>query len=301
MRHILLFFLLAAPLVSCTGCDPSLSLTSVNRLSDSVPPSLLASKMTSGDKAELTFDEPLSKHCSFDQDGVQAQINGSALLVTLPAPLGAGSPYTLSGRVKDQAGNSTRFTAVLWGVNLHPATVLITQVSTKGTKTQPDRVELLVTKSGSMAGLTLQNGAEDLFTDRYVFPDEYAWKDSRYVVQFQKADEYLERTSEQLAGLGGDNGVLVLLDSPRRGAALLDALVWSDRESSAADGWGTEKVKASVEWIAAQGGWESTNVEDSIDSRQATSTRPFVRNGSKDTNRKDDWKTAPKGGATWGR
>lgn len=295
MRHS--FF--ATFLIFLAGCNPQTTLTN---LGDLHAPSLVSADMTTSDRARLVFDEPLSRSGSSAESPIaitSLAVEGNELHVSFQKPLPLDRTTVLNGRVKDERGNSCNFTIPLWGKNEHPATLLISECTTKGTKSQPDRVELLCVNPGSLSGLTVADGPPGWENDRCVLPDEYLWPGTRIVIQFQTGNERLSYHSS-LEGLGANNGCVVLLSDPSASAKVLDALVYSNRQSDLYGGWGTSSTQEAIERLVNLGGWESDSPSLAVDSTHSTSTRSMQRLGETDTNSASDWVIAPTGGASWG-
>ena len=295
MRHSYL----ATFLLFLAGCNPQATLTN---LGDLHAPSLVSAVMTASDSARLVFDEPLSPNGSSAESPIaiaSMAVEGNELYVYFQKALPLDRTTVLNGRVKDGRGNSCNFTVPLWGKNEHPATLLISECTTKGTKSQPDRVELLCVKPGSLSGLTVADGPPGWGNDRCVLPDEYLWPVTRIVIQFQTGDEQLPYRSS-LAGLGSNNGCIVLLGDPSANAEVLDALVYSNRQSDLYGGWGTSSTQNAIKRLVELGGWESDLPSSAVDSTHSTSTRSMQRLGETDTDSASDWVIAPTGGASWG-
>ena len=295
MKHTILtpLFLMLA------SCNPQISLTN---LGDLHAPSLVSAKMESATSARLVFDEPLSQGGAFIEARIPAKglaIQGNELIVQFQEALPLEESTLVRGRVKDARGNSCNFTLPLWGKNEHPATLLISECTTKGTKTQPDRVELSCIRAGSLSGLTIADGPPGWENDRMILPDQYVWPGTRIVVQFQQGEEILPLHSS-LKGLSANNGCVVLLGDPTAHAAILDALVYSNRQSEQYGGWGTSSTQSAIKRVVELGGWEGEDPFLAVDSSYSTSTRSMQRKGEADTDGASDWTIAPSGGATWG-
>ncbi len=258
--------------------------------------------MEAGNIARLSFDEALAKKGSSAYSAIPVQSlqeEGNELFIYFQKDLPLDATTTVRGRIKDERGNSCNFTLELWGKNENPATLLITECSTKGTKTQPDRVELLCTKAGSMSGLTVATGPAGFESDRCILPDLFLWQGERIIIQFQSGNT-LETYHSNLDGLSANNGCVVILTDPSPSSKIMDALVYSDRASSAYDGWGTQETREAIERVFALGGWDGSFPIHAVDSTYTTSTRTMQRKEGVDTNSASDWIIAPTGGATWG-
>ena len=176
MKHqILCPLIILLLLVSC-GCEQSpASLHNLFSQTDSTPPKLLHYEAISSKVVLLTFDEPLddnsvSMQCNTKEPS-SVSVSSETVTICLEEELVLGQGVPLQGRVSDTRGNSLRFSLTLWARNQNPPTLLINEFTTKGSETNPDRVELLVTSRGNLAGITLYAGRDGEYSDRYIFPD----------------------------------------------------------------------------------------------------------------------------------
>ncbi|MCH3908682.1 MAG: hypothetical protein LKE39_06890 [Sphaerochaeta sp.] len=296
MRHAL-FPLLLLILASCSGCNQDIKPVDLLSGMDGQIPTLSAVMMHSTRSGTLLFDEDLASWSDFSSYPIpleQVAIQGTAVTLVFREMVPPGSFVTVSGKVKDRSGNSTRFSTSLWGKNQNPATVLLSEFTTKGTEKNPDRVELYVTKSGNMGGIVITDE-----TDRYVFPSLAVWAGEYLVVQFQQGTTTETHHSTQLAGLASNNGVIAVWTTPGSDAALMDAVTYSSITTTH-DGWGNATVKEYAQEIALKGGWISAESTDAIPSTHLTATRSCNRKGTKDTNSREDWYVTTQGHATFG-
>nr|WP_321297993.1 hypothetical protein [uncultured Sphaerochaeta sp.] len=303
--HRFALFLLLFPLISC-GCEqPSAILHDVFAQTDSTPPILLRYEAVNKRVAVLTFDEPLDAdaialQCNY-KDIQSVSVSSETVTICLEEDLILGQGVPLEGRVSDKRGNSNRFSLTLWARNQNPPTLLINEFTTKGSDANPDRVELLVTSRGNLAGITLYAGRDGVYTDRYIFADRMVERGAYLVVHFSKGtQEENVLASELQTGLGSNNGCLTLARSPEWESPLLDAVVWGNHTTTTHDGFGSEDLATNVSFLAQCNQWNSLKSEGSIDSTQSTATRSFCREGGKDTNSKEDWYICATKEATFG-
>jgi hypothetical protein len=207
---------------------------------------------------------------------------------------------TVEGRVEDMNGNSARFTTKVWANNTHLANVLINEFTTKGTENNPDRVELLVTKSGNLAGITIANGIGLNYSDRCILPDKTVFQGTYIVVSFQKGKENTEFCSDKQGGLSGNNGCLVVTESPEFDSPLLDAALYGNLTTTTYNGFGSSELLASAESISRSGQWDTALASGCIDSSYSTSTRSLCREKERDTNTHGDWYIADTKHSTFG-
>ncbi|MEA4859713.1 MAG: hypothetical protein VB127_04465 [Sphaerochaeta sp.] len=305
MKHQLLCSLIMLILLVGCGCEQSpASLHNLFTQTDSTPPKLLQYEAISSKVVLLTFDEPLDDSsvsivCN-TREPSSVSISSETLTICLEEELVLGQGVPLQGRVSDMRGNSLRFSLTLWARNQNPPTLLINEFTTKGSETNPDRVELLVTSRGNLAGITLYAGRDGVYSDRYIFPDRIVERGAHLVVAFSKSSAEDSLSSELQAGLSSNNGCLTLARSPEWESPLLDAVVWGNHTTTTHEGFGSEDLAMSVSYLAQHNQWNNSKSEGSIDSTESTATRSFCRDKGKDTNSKEDWYICATKEATFG-
>jgi len=303
---------LLIPLVSflllCTGCgcrQPELCLYNLFEQVDSSPPVFLAATMINQYNATLTFNEPIgcdsaSLHCG-QNTITNTIVSDTSLTLSLAKPLKMGESLALEGRVEDLRGNSLQFTTELWAKNSNPAQVLINEFTTKGSETNPDRVELLVTGRGNLAGLTLYAGVPEDWSDRLVLPDRWVERGTYLVVVFGKGDyDATNYPSALQTGLGSNNGCLSIAQSPEWESPLIDAVVWGNMSTTTFEGFGSASLLSQVNHIYGCGHWNSKESKHVIDSNTSTATRSLCRDRLIDTNTSGDWYVCATKNATFG-
>jgi hypothetical protein len=295
MRYIVLAILLTIQLCIGCGCDHQ-GPTPVNLLSsvDSTPPTLLKISSLDRQSALLVFDEPIN------QDTIQLQAKGNqvaskqvtkaSLVIAFKDAMSLSEGLPLQGRAEDLRGNSISFSLLLWAKNTNPPSLLINEISTKGSESNPDRVELYVTNRGNLGGITIYAGTEQKYTDRIIFPELWVERGDYLVIAFSKG-EIASGTycSENLAGLSANNGCLTLAISPQWDAPLLDAVIWGNHTTQTHDGFGSKALLGQAQHIAEAGHWNSKEANASINSTDSTATRSICREQLRDTNSLDDW------------
>ncbi|MFA7119762.1 MAG: hypothetical protein WC159_13425 [Sphaerochaetaceae bacterium] len=304
MRKILLF-LIVLLMASCSGCDHAIRVVDVLSQQDCLNPTLVGTQCISDNEVTLIFNEPLDEK-RFSISSIPNQV-GSIVVsermisVVLKEAIPLGTTITLSGRVKDKSGNSTSFSTPIWAKNNNPAKLLINEFTTKGTEKQPDRVELLVTKSGNLSGITISDGTPGNYDDRIVFSNIVVWKGEYVTVQFQKGEKEGEYQSEHLLGLGSNNGCVSVLSTPLQDAIIEDCVVYSNKTGSTYGGYGNNDVLQRVNWLYEKKAWKSLESKQAVDSTYATSTRSLCRYPEKDTEGKDDWYVCALGKVSFGK
>ncbi len=307
MTKYLLFPLLVLSLLgSSCGCSQAeYSLYDLFEETDSTPPVFVCAAMLSQQTASLDFNERIDETsiaiwCEENQV-VSTSVVDKTLIVQFAKPLAVGTPLELEARVEDIRGNSLQVALELWAMNSSPASVLINEFTTKGSETNPDRVELVVIGRGNLAGITLYAGVADDWSDRFVFPDRWVERGTHLVVSFAKGvQDASDYVSAFQAGLGSNNGCLSVALNPQWASPLLDAVVWGNMSTSTFEGFGSASLLSQVKQLYQAGHWNSENSRHAIDSNTGTATRSFCRDRLTDTNSSDDWYVCATKQATFG-
>ncbi len=261
---------------------------------DLTPPVLLAAACTAPGSAEMRFSEPVTLVAgSFASDPPlslsRAQPEGDCLLLDTGVQT-PGAPYLVELTVADARGNTAAIVVPLYGFNADVPSLLINELTVRGSSTHPDIVELRLESAGDMGGVVLCNGTAGSWTDRIVFPAFRVEAGDFVLAHFKPEglpEEVDETTSKTLSGgldasataydfwvrgasgLNGNNGVLSVYS--RIGGGVLDAILYSNR-TSASDteyaGFGSAETMARAFEIAEAGGWsaegEAVRPEDGV-------------------------------------
>ena len=299
---------LLALMLACSQPEQKASLVNVFLDKDSQPPVLLSVSSVASSIVRIDFDEQVRVYGDSFEPFV-ARADGKSVFVTLDSSLRAGEKASLKGRVQDYSGNTTGFSVGVWGYNPSIPDLVINEFTTKRDTRNPDRTELFAVTGGNLAGVTLYCGTPNDYDAKFMFPDCEVGKGD-YIVVWWVKDDYPENLMDS-AGHdfsaksnktpSDNNGVLVLADSPSPGAAIMDAVVYSDFGESA-DGFGTAKARDRAVWVVSSGAWQG----DAIDSTNSTATRSMARrkpNSSDavlDFDTRADWYVTCTKGATFG-
>jgi len=252
---------------------------------------------------------------------------GCDLCVTVGEAQVIGVRYILEASVVDASGNSTTLLAPFYGYNPQVPRTLINELTTQGSGSHPDAVELFVTEPGNMAGVCLYAGMPDDWDSRIVFPSIVVVAGDYIIAHFKPSGtvEEVNETDDPSAsggldaspvafdewvpestGLSGNNGVLALYSSP--GGRLLDGVLYSNR-TSASDtdygGFGSTSVFERAKALVLAGGWTIAGAqvapEDAVSPEDSTATRSMCRDSlSNDTDSRNDWHIVPTSGITFG-
>ena len=312
-----------------SACGPLEDLR--ERLEPDLKPPVLLGLRARGLSLELDFDEPplcapedIRAVPALEPSGIEARAN--RLCISF-ADQAAGTRYCLALEVADARGNRLELAAELYGYNPAAPRVLINELTTQGSDTHPDLVELFVAGAGDMAGLVLQQGTAGSWDDRLVFPP-FAVRAGEYLLVHFKPQGIPEELDEPGdpslsggldaspaaydfwvpggAGLSGNNGVLSLYDRP--GGVLLDGVLYSNRTSASDSlyrGFGSAATLARAEELVGEGGWstaeEAVRPEDAVNPEDSTATRSLCRSSdSLDSDTAADWHVTPTRGSTFG-
>ena len=312
--------------LAVAGCQP-LSQGLLEKV-DLRPPTLLSTAATAEAVVSLTFNEWVEldpDHLRIEPELGQVAATPGETVEVVAGPQRPGAPYRLSATARDATGNTTWFVTAFWGHNPRPPTLLINELTTQGSATRPDAVELLAVTAGNLGGITVFDGVPGNFGDRVVMPlievlagqfivvhatdsglgeDETTSPDesAHHLAIAGARDLWLESGS----GLSGNNGVVTLASHPE--GELLDAVLYSNRTSSSDEryrGFGTRTVMKRVDAVVARGQWRTNGdlatPEDAVSSAFITSTRSMGRGAdAADTDSAADRHTVPTRGASFG-
>ena len=298
---------------------------------DLMPPLLRAVEVPDRTTIAVSFSEPavmesgsLAIDPPLDLQGVS--YDGARMLLAV-ADQTAGAEYRLKAVVTDDRGNGLGMAARFYGHNGDVPGLIITELTTRGSRTRPDRIEMVALAAGDLGGVTLYDGTPGNFRNRLVFPSMAVEPGDFIVVHCVSAGEPAEMNETAAKtesnhpqasaeaydlwmpdgkGLSGNNGVVSLYAQPD--GDLLDGVIYSDRTSDSDEryrGFGTRRMLERVDELVAAGGWqvagERARPEDAVDSNDSTSTRSMARSSDHaDTDSRADWHVTPTRGATFG-
>jgi len=251
---------------------------------DSIPPKLKYIESNSPYSIEIEFDERLNlkekTHLIIDN----YKVNKNKITYYQNEKMIPGEKHYIKLKVEDLNGNSTFIESFVFTKNTDMADILISEVSTKGTSKNCDKVEIVVTKSGSLAGIVVSDGFNNNYNDRCVLPDVYANEGDFYVISFKNQEDDDMFISENKKGLSSNNGCVLLLDSPSYNAKVIDCIIYSNKKSENCEGFASEKTLETAKSLSNIGLWEKAYPlsETAINSTYETSTRTINRKYIKD-------------------
>ena len=263
---------------------------------DRTVPALIASQTQDLNTIRLTFSESItvSEVRIAGAEASWQRPDSRSVQITSSVPFSTSEARSLFIRVSDMAFNSSAFLLSVYGKNNEIPRLLINEFSSRGTRTQPDRIELEIRSDGNLSGLCAMDGTKGNENSSFILPDLDV-KRGDYVIIYwtDTPQETVSRNSDGSAvyhlgagsstGLGSNNGVFVLYQSAGLDDDIIDALVYS--------------VEASVMELAASGQWTGP----AADCDDATSTRTLSRwNGNADSNSCSDFYITVTRGQTFG-
>jgi len=286
--------LLLLLLTTGCGCDQQgPAITNLFAQQDSTPPKLLSAKAIDTATISLKFSEELrSKSIKLLVNGEQNTnylCKRGTIMLYLTYPMAIATSTALEGRVEDEWGNSTRFSIEVWAHNPNRAGILINELSTKGSGNNPDRVELRITRGGNLAGITVTNGVGPYAKDRCILGNKQVFSGDFIVIAFQEGGPVTGYQSEQLGGLGSNNGCITVTESPDWESPILDAVLYSNKTTTTFSGFGSREVEEGALLLYQGRQWDSPMAEKAINSTNSTATRTLCRTNYSDTNSEQDW------------
>lgn len=317
-----LYFTLILSALALAGCTPVADTRALLE-ADLRPPVFLSIAVNNSRSVALEFSEPVeycreSYSCSpalaLSADGPRS--SQQQLELSFRDEMQPGTEYSLECSVRDAAGNTHTVLAKFFGFNPHVPEVRLNEITTQGSTSNPDKVELLVLEDGNTAGLCFIDGTRDLIRNCKIFPaievtagdyivihcrptgrpDEIDETDSPLQCSAEEAtmeawDVWLEGAS----GLSGNNGVLTVYSHSN--GRLLDGFLYSNRTSSSDEyyrGFGSRDTMDRADQLWLADGWTAAGrliaPEDAVNPDDSTATRSMCRApGAADTDCAADW------------
>ncbi|MDY5932324.1 MAG: hypothetical protein SPJ34_09900 [Candidatus Ornithospirochaeta sp.] len=272
MAALSIIFLLIALLSSCPSGDARLYDTFLG-LEKSLP-KLTSYELRGNMSVLLSFDRPVEAK-SIKALGLEytASFRGEKISIPLPRRLKRGEDAGFSLIAEDEWGNTSHFILPVFGKNDEIPTMLINELSIKGTKESPDRIELLALDRGNIAGMVVTDGKHS-----YTLPDiDVGTGDIILIYWNTKAPENLSFSrhpysthvldASSPSTLSGTSGTLVLYRD--HDGKIEDALIYADGE----EGIKSEETEQRAKEIEDEGEWDGGY----LDSRNVTASRVFAR------------------------
>lgn len=301
--------IISALLVACQ--DPSVpNALAMLAGGDRRLPTLVSRRSLDMDSMVLTFDQEVHvMDCTVD--GVDAEVgrpDGQSVVIHSPVRLDVSVASEVFIRVRDARWNSAAFRLQMFGLNARIPELMINEFSSKGTETQPDRIELEVHSSGNLEGLCLMDGTKGNERHSLVLGDIEVERGDYVVVYWDSVpDEAVTRNPDgsrilHIAGgsdegLASNNGAFVIYPTASGDGEVIDCLVYTNGEATTWSGFGSAAVEASYKELTASFDW----MGEAFNSRNATSTRTVSRRPDRDTDSAGDFYITVTRGETFGR
>lgn len=286
---IILFFLIFTP--SCN--DPNTKIEDILLKKDTEDAKIISSEIRNNNTFSIVLSEVV-EIVELSINGVisKDRVLGKEFSFPLGRTIKMGEKVTIALTYKKNGGNTTRAYFTLYGKNTRKAKLLINEVSIKGTKTLPDRVELLVTKSGNIAGFEL---TDDLDYTPLTLPFLEVERGDIIVIYWNSKankEDYIRENGKHTYFISGNmsntlistTGALILFDE--HDGTIVDGILYSDFSSS---DYGKEKYEKCESLLIEKNEWYG----EPISSEYVTASRVLTRlKGGIDTNTSEDFFTS---------
>lgn len=298
MKYLIIFLLILLSLIGCQSQELE-EIFNMICANDKTLPCLLSLNVESTKSASAQFDEDIRVvKVTLDNESQQYKyLSSSRIQIIFNNPISVSEAKELYLIVEDLKGNTSSFIFSVSGKNERIPNIKITEYSSKGTDTQPDRIELLAYTSGNVEGIYCANGTKGNETYGFTLPSIDV-KRGDYIVIYWNAvpdkSSFINNTNNtsylipanSSTKLATNNGCFVLYDTISGSGEILDAIVYSDKEATTYSGFGNANVEKSYNELVSEFEW----IDEPIYSKHTTSTRTINRyNGSDDTNRNIDF------------
>lgn len=309
MKKLLLSVVTFLSLIACQSEEP-LNIFNLFSSRDRTLPYLVTMKCTDLHTVTLLFSEEVRVRKAISEDEAPSVTMTMPDLVklTFTSSLPVGSARELYLVVSDLAGNTTSLILDISGKNTRIPVLKITEFSSKGTDTQPDRIEIQAYSDGSTEGVYFADGTKGNENHGFILPHLELNRGDYIVIWWNTTPDkpsYTNRSGRTVynvaacasKGLGTNNGALVLYDTKAGDGEVIDAVVYTDGESTTYSGFGSSSVEKSYKTLTASFDW----LGSAVNSKMTTSTRTVNRfNGSDDTNRAEDFYVCATRGISFG-
>ncbi len=283
MKQIFLLMLTAIVI----GCEvPPASLINSLIFSDTTIPQLEDIYSLDEKKVVLTFSEPVTNFSYISNDNKITNVieseNKMTLLFENNLPIDTETIISLC--VKDSSNNALSLTIGVKGKNPNIPLIVINEFLSRGTDTQPNRIEFECHSDGNLAGLYLTNNVKGLETLSFVFPNIDVYK-GQYIVLYvnskPNSDVKNELLSNNVVVLEANletsfpttNGMCILYDTKVGNGNILDCIVYISNTASTYSGFGSKEIEQGYNKLVNSGDWFG----NAINAEKCTSTRTICR------------------------
>lgn len=292
MKRLLILSFIFAFLISCVPGGGVI--TDVSDGMKKTGPKVLSWRVEENKVFTIWFSETLElKEALVGGKTLLREKLGSKFSLTLPYTLSPGEKINLLMTVEDSNGNKTRFSFLLRGKNYYTPSLLINEVSVKGTQSNPDRIELYVLSSGNTAGVEVSDEKYSFFLPSIdvkegdillIYWDK---KTTKKNWERERGTMTYVLSASSPSTLSGPEGMVIV--RKEENGEMMDALFYSEKGEDAFKDEGRKKV---LEEAKEKGMWDG----EVFDSSLSTSSRVISRlPGAVDSDSSDDFFiTAPR-------
>lgn len=284
---ILIFFLSLFTLSSCSIVKDEI--TDLLSPLDKTLPYITDYEMKNNSTLEISFSETVM----IEEVIINGEIKdkkrvGKDFSLDFGFTLNKGEKMTIALTFSKNNKNTARAFITLYGKNDNIPTLLINEVSIKGTKNSPDRIELLVIKEGDASGVVV---TDNISGNDFLLPSlslnkgdiiVIYWKDKREKEKEEregrKTTYYLE--ANMSSTLSGTTGGIIVREE--KDGKVMDALLYHDGSEL------SKKEEDLFSLVKEEENWSGEYVSSLL----VTSSRVLARlPGAIDTDSSDDWFT----------
>lgn len=301
----------------------------VQEIFDITPPTIENIQCVDSNTLKIDSNEPIyfDRESFFSPSLVISDIreNQNSIEIDFTNAFIPGKDYTCDMKLLDKNSNYNQFQTLFYGYNPELPNVIINEFICKGTKSNPDKIELYVVNNGNLAGLTLYSGTKYSYESKFIFPDINV-REGEYITIRSTSEKYpLEYVEKENLSVDydpkftpesrdirtnnlvipGSNGVLSLYDSPL--GEMIDTVVYtknSNEDDKRYRNFGLSKTLERISTVEETGLWSSETGEiypnDAINIDTSTTTRSINRRDHIDSNSKTDWYICPTKEASFG-
>ncbi len=300
------------------------------------PPQYLAHAFSNSKTLEITYSEDIqltSKIFFSPEQQFEPRVYDQTvelLFSTQPRP---AIKHTMSIEVTDHRGNRNRLHISFYGINADIPELLITEFSSEGSSSNPDRIELFVLRAGNTLGLAVYTAHPKENEPIFIFPEIQVMAGDFIIIHTKPSGAAAEQTEttdktssggrnahpaawdawvSDAPGLSNTSGAIIITDRPD--GRIIDVVVYTVKvfdESHRYRGYGRSSDLALLEYLVTEGQWITDQSiigpDTAVYSEPSTATRSINRRieGSastsySDTNTKTDWYIVPNRGSTFG-
>ncbi len=295
MKRLIACFIFLSLLLSCNG---KLKLSDELLFADRELVRILSHTLNGNDEISVSLsDTAMLVEYTFKGIRMHSGAIGSSFSIPLPAPLEMGEVECFSLTLKKDTGAITRASFLLVGKNKNIPSLIINELSIKGTSTAPDRIELLALTSGNLKGVIVSDELDFKDKEHYSFPDMEVqagdiivlyWDregEERRIVRKNGSSTYFMNARMDSTLISTDGLLAIFADYDGH---ILDALIYSDDPENEENPFGTEVLKEKAEYLIKEGFWYG----EPIDSSLVTSSRVLARFPDiMDSDSAEDWFT----------